>query len=520
MAQTLKQGDRALRYKEGLRAIRFIEAFCVYPSGPKAGEPFKLMKWQKLYLLGLLEADLTTGIRKHRWSFLTASKKSSKTSLIAALALYFLVASTTSPKPQVIVAASTDDQADILFGDCRFMVENGPLKSLCDVYDKIIEVASRPGAFLKRVSSATGESLDGLRATELLFDELHTWTGAKHREVWNRLVGATADSEQPLVIQITTAGSLDTGNIYDEQETYARNVLNGKIEDDAYYAVFYEAPEGAKLLDAEALKSANPGYGVTVQPAFYADQVTKRERSEYLRYFHNLRQASLVGIWDTADVWPELIDEAAEFNPSLPLYVGLDLALRGDSSAVGVAQKLPSGKIHVAAKIWSNPYPRRHKLYGQWKLSLTEVENYLLGLFEGFPTPAAVVDDELRQGPLFGYDPHMAEAMAQRLEGEGLTMVEVPQNDTRMIPISVGFRDLCFSKALSHGNDADLNRHINSVVPHIKARGWRISKPKGSTQKIDAAVAIAIAAYYAKNTPNPGARPPKEEPGFVSPDED
>ena len=45
--------------------------------------------------------------------------------------------------------------------------------------------------------------------------------------------------------------------------------------------------------------------------------------------------------------------------------------------------------------------------------------------------------------------------------------------------------------------------HIEQVTAEQKPRGWRMSKPVGSTRKIDAAIAAAIACYSALNTTPP-----------------
>ena len=57
---------------------------------------------------------------------------------------------------------------------------------------------------------------------------------------------------------------------------------------------------------------------------------------------------------------------------------------------------------------------------------------------------------------------------------------------------------------VAHNGDAVLKRHVENVTADQKPRGWRMSKPVGSTRKIDAAVAAAIALYSAQITPDPG----------------
>ena len=55
--------------------------------------------------------------------------------------------------------------------------------------------------------------------------------------------------------------------------------------------------------------------------------------------------------------------------------------------------------------------------------------------------------------------------------------------------------------------DPVLKRQVEQVTADQKPRGWRMSKPVGSTRKIDAAIAAAIAVYCAETTSPP--EPPR-----------
>jgi len=63
---------------------------------------------------------------------------------------------------------------------------------------------------------------------------------------------------------------------------------------------------------------------------------------------------------------------------------------------------------------------------------------------------------------------------------------------------------------VAHNGDPELRRQIRNVVATAKPRGYRIDKPKGSTKKIDAAIAAALAVFEASRTeaapPAPGIR--------------
>jgi phage terminase large subunit-like protein len=56
---------------------------------------------------------------------------------------------------------------------------------------------------------------------------------------------------------------------------------------------------------------------------------------------------------------------------------------------------------------------------------------------------------------------------------------------------------------VAHDGDPVLRRHVENVTADQRPRGWRMSKPVGSTRKIDGAIAAAIALYCAQTTTVP-----------------
>jgi phage terminase large subunit-like protein len=70
-----------------------------------------------------------------------------------------------------------------------------------------------------------------------------------------------------------------------------------------------------------------------------------------------------------------------------------------------------------------------------------------------------------------------------------------------MVPASQALFEAIMGRQMAHNGDETLKRHIHNVIAEQKDRGWRISKPKGSKKKIDAAVATAIAVWNAQTEP-------------------
>lgn len=486
---------------QGGRVIRFIEAHCVHPDGMWVGQPIRLEDWQRRLIYELFEVG-DDDLRRHRWALVGIPKKNGKTTLAACLALYFLLADG-EPSPLVVCAAASDEQADLAFGAAKTMVKLSPtLSQLCTAFDKEIQVKDQPGARLRRVAAVAGTN-DGQNIHAVICDELHEWVGARGENVWNVLTNGTGARRQPMVLQITTAG-YDLETVCGRQYEYGKRVKTGEVDDPRYYFHWIEAPEGTDHRDPEVWRAANPNFGVTVQAPFFADQLTKKTESVFRRYFLN-QWVAAADLWLPYGAW-DACRSPLELDPALPLFVGVDVALRNDSTAVVVAQRqqLDLGeRTVVRARVWENPYPETHSLHDSWELNIFEVEAHLKSLHAAFPAPAAEIDGRVMPGPEFSYDPAYFHRSAAALEGEGLAMVEYPQHDSRMIPAAQTLYQLVVEGKLAHDGDPVLKRHVENAIADQKPRGWRLTKPKGSRRKIDAAIACAIAVYRAQTAMAP-----------------
>lgn len=500
------------RRSQGGRVIKFVEQHCVHPDGQWVGQPIRLEGWQRKLIYELFEVG-EDGIRRHRWALVGIPKKNGKTTLAACLGLYFLLADG-EPSPLVVFAAASDEQADLAFGAAKTMVKLSPtLSQLCTAFDKEIVAKDSPGARLRRVAAVAGTN-DGQNIHAAILDELHEWVGAKGENVWNVLTNGTGARRQPLVLQITTAG-YDLETVCGRQYEYGKRVQAGEVDDPRYYFHWNEAAAGADHRDPEVWRQANPNFGVTVQAPFFEDQLTKKTESVFRRYFLN-QWVAAAELWLPFGAW-DACTSPLELDPALPVCVGVDVAYRNDSTAVVIAQRqqLEMGeRTVVRATVWENPYPEGHTLHDSWELNIFEVEQHLKEIRERFPTPATEIDGQVMPGPEFAYDPYVFLRSAQVLEGEGLAMVEYPQHDSRMIAASQSLYQLVVEGKIAHDGDPVLKRHIESAVADQKPRGWRLTKPKGSRKKIDAAVACAIASYRAQQEPPKPRRSVYEERGI------
>jgi len=502
LIRTPSTGNGPKRRSQGARVCRFVEQHCVLTNGEWIGQPFKLQAWQRRVIYELFEVN-DDNLRRYRWALLGVPKKNGKTELAAALALYFLLGDG-EPAPLVVCAAASDEQADLVYGAAKTMVTMSPtLSQICTPFDKEILVPSSPGAKLQRVAAVAGTN-DGKNIHAVVCDELHEWQGDKGEKVWNVLTNGTGARRQPMVLQITTAG-YDLETVCGRQYQYGQRVRSGEVADFRYYFHWVEAPEASDHRDPAAWEAANPSFGTLVHAPFFEDQISKKTESVFRRYFLNQWVAS-ADLWLPFGAW-DACRSGLELDPALPTYAGIDVALRNDSTAVVLAQRQAhedGERTVVRARVWENPYPDGDPRHGDWKLNIFEVEEHLKAVREQFPEPSTEIDDELKPGPEFAYDPAYFHRSAALLEGDGLAMVEFPQHDSRMIPASQNLYQLVSEGRIAHDGDPVLRRHVENAIADQKPRGWRLTKPKGSRRKIDAAIALAIATYRATTTDTVG----------------
>lgn len=243
-----------------LRPVNFIERYCCLPEGKPgrkiALEPFQLFVIEMLF--GFVDDN---GLRQFHECMWVVGRKAGKTSLSAALAIYMLMADGEGA-PQCYSAATSKDQASLLYGSMLRMVAQSPALSK-RLHKGIIPARNqdglqyrRNGGYFTPLSSQT-RNLDGLNVHFAAIDEMAAIT---NRDTYDLIKQATPSRDQPLIIEITTNG-FERDNLFDDQYDYASRILDGKAVDDTFLPVIYELDSRAEWTDEAKWIKANPGLG-------------------------------------------------------------------------------------------------------------------------------------------------------------------------------------------------------------------------------------------------------------------
>lgn len=442
-------------------------------KGERAGEPVTLRPWQRTILEELFELR-PDGVRRYRRGLLGLPRKQGKSFLGSGIALYGLF---DEPGAEVYSCAGDKEQARIVFGEAKRAVEAEPeLSSVLKVYRDAIEYPKQNAIY--RVLSAEAYSKHGLNPSLVIFDELHV---QPDDELWRVMTSGSGTRTQPLVLAITTAGvkvdARGQDSLCYQMYRHGLDLERGRARtpDPTFYFRWFQAPEGCDYRDPGAWALANPALG----DFFHAEDLEVSVRSDpenTFRTLHLNQFVSATSAWLPYGTWEGVADGSRAVASDEPVVLGFDGAWAGDSTALVGATIGDRPHLFVIDCWESDGTP-------DWRVDTAAVE---LRIREAMKTY------RVRE---VACDPYRWQDVLQRLDGDGLPIVEFPTNSlARMVPACQEFYSAVVEKRVTHDGDPRLARHVGNAVTKSDARGTRIVKEsKTSARKIDLAVASVIA---------------------------
>tara|TARA_Y100001933_G_scaffold114883_2_gene114926 strand:- start:5640 stop:7154 length:1515 start_codon:yes stop_codon:yes gene_type:complete len=312
------------------KAIQFLETLRI-PTGPLAGRPVRLAKFQKRFIRGALKRDTSIAA-------LSVARGGGKTMLSAGLALGHLIGAYGRAEPQreVLVGAVNADQAGIAMKYAQALARYLP----ADIQEQLIftrsprariEFTGDGGGHVFRPIPAVGASILGASPTLVIMDERAAWPEASGQELEDALLsGALKRGGKTLMISTSAPH---------DQHAFSRWI------DEPQPGVFVQEhrPEpGLPADDLESLKVANPGSAEGIGPKLEDLQAAARRAmargGAALASFRNLTRNERVavenrGVLITTEDW--LRCETETLPPRAgPVAIGLDL---GGSSSMSAA---------------------------------------------------------------------------------------------------------------------------------------------------------------------------------------
>lgn len=457
----------------GPQAVEFINTYArvVKASvGGAAGDLITLRPWQTKLVDALL-AETGDGKLRHRSALVGLPRKQGKSALGAGLALWSLYCGDAGG--EVYSCAGTRDQARIVFGSAKRMVELDPeLSSISKIYRDAIEVPETGSVY--RVLSREAGASEGLSPTFVVFDEVHVQAD---RELWDVMALGAGARHEPLMLGITTAGSrtdsLGRDSFCYSLYQHGRQVAAKEIEDPSFFFAWWEPKAGsdADHTDPKVWEEANPGIGDLNSFEDFRSTLVRTPEAEF--------RTKRTNVWVVGSsaalphgAWSKLADPNRIVDPETPVVLMADGSWSGDSTGI-VAITVEEIPHMFVVDVWEKPSDSN-----EWRVPISEVET--------------AIRESARSMPVIeiGMDPYRWQRSMQALEDDGLPMLEYPMGSVqRMVTAWKLFYDAVLDRTFTHTGDPRLARHVENMVLKIDNRGARPTKEsKQSTRHIDLGV--------------------------------
>ena len=460
------------------RAIRFIETYCRPAKGTGhytraadgtiKGAPLRLAPFQKAFIRKALGKGIDIGV-------LATPRGNGKSSLGGALAVWALFDDDATGAPQIPIIHMTVAMAiKSCYGVAVSMIHGDPeLERRALIYTGV----STPRVFvpynggeLFPMSNEVG-GLQGLDPSLAIVDEI----GFQPVESWDSLRMGAGKRERSTIIGVGTPG-FDRDNAL----FHLRKAVDEGVKLPGFILREYAASEGCAVDDRRAWRIANPAIraGFLRESALETDLGITPEA--HFRMFRLGQWVEGTDAWLGANgrvVW-EALTSPWDFVEGAPTWVGIDVGLKHDSTAVVAVQRRPdedghpAGRVHAVCRLW---VPTADE-----PVDTTDVMQHIRELADRYDLQTV------------GYDPRFFDVPAKMLTDEGIAMVEQPQTLERMTPAVGGLYELIRGGGLTHDGDDAFGSQVLNATPRFNDRGFTLAKGK-SRGRIDAAVALALA---------------------------
>ncbi|WP_306113277.1 MULTISPECIES: terminase large subunit [unclassified Roseovarius] len=494
----------------GERAVQFLRRLR-HPASGAPGRAFQLAPFQERIVRRIYGPRHEDGSRIVQNVFLLVPRGNRKTSLAAALSLLHTIGPEKVPAGQVIFAAADREQAGIGFREAANIIrEDKRLVAATKIYDAFNsakQIVYKAEDVTLRAISSDGSAAHGLTPTFTLIDEIHVWKG---RDLWEALRSGAAKVDDSLTVIATTAGR-GAETLAAEQFNYAHRVATGEIDNPAFLPILFAAGPDDDWQDEDMWQKVNPGleHGFPSLEGLrtLAKEAEHRpaDKAAFLQFNLNVWQANSrdplfdMATYDSREFEIDLTD-----LEGLPCYLGVDMSISGDLTAVVAAWRHDDGQITIYPWLFvpgedlKGRADRDGLPYEQWHeeglihvipgpiIDPVEIETHITEICARFDV------EEI------AFDPHLARQTMQHLYDDGLPTIEFRQTPLNMGVAAGDLERTVNGELIRHNGHAALRQHFDSVVASRNETTGLIRLHKGKrTDRIDGAVASAMAVSRA-----------------------
>lgn len=486
------------------RACWFLEQL-PHVEGVWETPTIKLAPAQVFFVCQLFGFRRADGSRRYTTALFAVARKNAKSALAAGILLYVFC---TEPEmgPQVLSAATTGDQARIVWGVAKRMVERLPDLREQFTLEPFANAIARyeVGGTFKPIN-AKASTQDGLNPSALCFDELHAH---KTRDLFDVLRSAAGARKNPLFLYTTTEGYENPGP-WAEVRSFAKQVLDEIVEADHFLALYYALDDEDDDFDETKWIKANPLLGVSVSLEKMRDYAKEAKAQPgalgEFRIKRLNRQASAANAWIDIRRWQRCEVASIDLEALRPEVIGtgrcwaaFDLASTRDMTAWRMLW-LKDGLWYTAGRYWvpeaaaSQRTERGSTAYRGW------IEAGHITQTEGDVVDYSVIERDIRAdferfSPVeIAFDTWNAGDLANRLTAAGLPLVQFIQGPKSYHPGMQALERAYIARKLRFATDPVLTWNAANLVPRRDVNMNMAPDKKRSADKIDGLVCLLMA---------------------------
>ena len=496
--------------EKAYRPIEFIERFLVPTKGDYTR--MELLPWQHFVeanMYGWLSKK--TGLRRFREAIIIVGQGNGKSTMIAGNAAYGLTKDG-ERGAEIYCLANSREQARIIFNECSSQVANSPILS------RHIRL-TKQGMFYDRTNSkfqplaSDSKNLDGRNVHMGVFDEIQEYRDYK---LINVIKGKTKKRKQPLVIYITTLGTVIDGPLMDFY------VLGGSILDgagaisqraaDRTFVYIDEIDEDDDPTDPACWCKANPSLGTLLDMEDLLDEWERvktipAERSNFINKQLNVfTLVDELSFLDVRTIQKNNKEIDMEQLQGARCYGGFDLSETEDFTAACLEFPLPDNEFFVLEHSW---VPEKKVKADHEKLDWSNlVQRGWLTVVPGEYVDYNLVfkwfveQREKYRIDSIGYDPAKAFTLIQLMREKGFVLNEVRQGELTLTAPLDNLKERFLDGKIIHNNSTMFNWYLGNVrLTKRSANATYLPTRQNKYRKIDgfAALLDAHTEFLRKN---------------------
>lgn len=461
-----------------------------------------------LFVVQLFGFRNQDGTRRFTTALFAVARKNAKSFLCSAVLLYCFCCEKENG-PQVVSAATTGQQARIIFNVAKRMVEKLPDLREAFTLEAFANAIARyeVGGTFKPIN-AKASTQDGLNPSHTGIDEIHAH---KNHDLLNVLKSAAGARRNPLFLYTTTEGYESPGP-WAEIRHFAKQLLQGLVEADHFLVLYFALDDEdkseniksdddfdeSKWIKANPLMEVNPLLLKEIRKeAIEAKQMPGRHAEFKIKRLN--RPSSAAGGWVNLVKWKACNGEIdLEWLKQFPCWGGLDLASTRDLTSFrliwaveGVIYThgwrfVPTAAVQYRTERGLVPYQawvQSGKLIesGHDVTDYDAVESCILDAKSQF---------DIR---MIGYDLWNAQQISKKLIDAEVPMQEFIQGTKSFHPAMKELEVAYIGGKFAHGNDPVLNWNASNLIARTDQNMNTAPDKKKSAEKIDDMVALLMA---------------------------